>query len=54
MILCSEWVPSEWVQTADNNITIIPKYPHDSSLCLYQLMSCEVKSKQQIYQDVLT
>ncbi len=22
-MLCSEWVPSEWVQTADNNITII-------------------------------
>ncbi len=22
-ILCSEWVPSEWVQTADKNITVI-------------------------------
>ncbi len=24
-MLCSEWVPSEWVQTADKNITIIHK-----------------------------
>ncbi len=24
-ILCSEWVPSEWVLTADKNITIIHK-----------------------------
>ncbi len=24
-ILCNEWVPSEWVQTADKNITIIHK-----------------------------
>ncbi len=24
-IPCSEWVPSEWVQTADKNITIIHK-----------------------------
>ncbi len=26
-ILCSEWVPSEWVKTADKNITIIHTTP---------------------------
>ncbi len=37
-ILCSEWVPSEWAQTADRNITII----HTSSV--HQLTSWEAKS----------
>ncbi len=36
-ILCSEWVPSEWVQTADKNTTIINMTP----VCQ---LSCEVKS----------
>ncbi len=36
--LCSEWVPSEWVQTADKDITIIHTTP------VQQLTSCEVKS----------
>ncbi len=30
-ILCSEWVPSEWVQTADKNIKIIHITPVHSS-----------------------
>ncbi len=38
-ILCSEWVPSEWVQTADKNIRVIHTTP------VHQLTSCEVKKK---------
>ncbi len=38
-ILCSEWVPSEWVQTADKNIRVIHITP------VHQLTSCEVKKK---------
>ncbi len=32
-MLCSEWVPSEWVQTADKNITKNPQViqKHNSS-----------------------
>ncbi len=37
-IICSEWVPSEWAQTADKNITIIHTTP------VHQLLSFEVKS----------
>ncbi len=40
-ILCSEWVPSEWVQTADKNITIII---HTTPV--HQIMLCEVKSRK--------
>ncbi len=35
-ILCSEWVPSEWVQTGDKNITIIHESP------VRQLTSTEI------------
>ncbi len=35
-ILCSEWVPSEWVQTADKNITKV----HNSS---QSISKCPVK-----------
>ncbi len=37
-MLCSEWVPSEWVQTADKNITIIHTTP------VHQLTSGEDQS----------
>ncbi len=37
-ILCSEWVPSEWVQTADENLTVLHTTP------VHQLKSCEAKS----------
>ncbi len=37
-ILCSEWVPSEWVQTADKNITLIHTTP------VHQLTSCKANS----------
>ncbi len=36
-MLCSEWVPSEWVQTSDKNITIIHTTP------VHQLTSGEDK-----------
>ncbi len=36
-LLTSEWVPSEWVQTADKNNTII------HTTLVHQLASCELK-----------
>ncbi len=49
-ILCSEWVPSEWVQTADKNITIIHTAPSITILWNQKLHFC----KNQIHQDIST
>ncbi len=38
-ILCSEWVPSEWVQTADKNITVTHTSP------VHQLTSWKVEKR---------
>ncbi len=41
-ILCSEWVPSELVQTADKKHYSNPQVIH--TIWVHQFMSCEVKS----------
>ncbi len=42
-ILCGEWVPSKWVQTADKNITIIHKKSSPSVNVLWsqKLLACK-------------
>ncbi len=47
-ILCSEWVPSKWVQTADKNITIIHNTP------VHQLTSWEDKRWNKSIKTLLT
>ncbi len=45
-MLCSEWVPSEWVQTVDKNISIIHKW----STPLYQsIIQCLMKAKSCVF-----
>ncbi len=42
-ILCSEWVPSEWVQTADKNLTIPDNQLTSSSEKLNLRNKCIIK-----------
>ncbi len=57
-ILCSEWVPSEWVQTADKNITIIHttlvhllswKFLINSCFELQTFFSCHAQIKHHLW-----